>query len=655
MGYRKLRKENYREYLEKTYAAWLGKNIGIRLGAPVEGWTYEQIKEKYPVMDRYPVDYGIFAADDDSNGPLFFVRALLEKDAIEAKDIGDCFLDCLQEYSGFFWWGGVGVSSEHTAYENLKKGIAAPASGSMKTNGRTIAEQIGGQIFSDCWAYVAGYDPFLARDLAVKAASVTHDGNGIEGAKFVAVAITLAYQRKDIHEVLDEALSFLDRRKKYYKVAKDIIAYHRRHEDDWHDCFRYIRKNYGYDRFPGACHIIPNSALMVMAMCYGGNDFSKTLCILNEAGWDTDCNCGNVGSIMGALKGLEGIEEKWILPINDVVNASSCIGCLNIQTISGSARMFADLACRLKGIEAPDTAPFALPYSYKGIRTRSGKIRIRDEKLQVRSRDIYAYGYYLADDIYDARYDPEFSPVIEPGDEIEADIIGNDLHLDAYVTDCDGKEHVSRHHLKKDGCIRIRIPAGKDLVVNRVGLRSDKNYEIANIRIDRKPHLHYDFTDHPIDHYGPRYEGDYMNAIRAFVRHSGEWDIDGGLIGKSREHGLISSGILGNRYRQMEWRFRAEKGDEHLFVFSMKGFLHYQAVGLQKDRLVLIRKDKKVMVLRAYDLKWNKDAEHVLLIREDRVEFDGRTYDLGRIEMSDLFGVYIGRDAINRTLSIRAE
>ena len=66
------------------------------------------------------IDYGIFAADDDSNGPLFFVRSLLEKKDISAEDIGNTFLNYIQEYSGFFWWGGVGVSSEHTAYENLK-------------------------------------------------------------------------------------------------------------------------------------------------------------------------------------------------------------------------------------------------------------------------------------------------------------------------------------------------------------------------------------------------------------------------------------------------------------------------------------------------------------------------------------------------------
>lgn len=29
------------EYIEKIYAGWLAKVIGVRLGAPIEGWTYE--------------------------------------------------------------------------------------------------------------------------------------------------------------------------------------------------------------------------------------------------------------------------------------------------------------------------------------------------------------------------------------------------------------------------------------------------------------------------------------------------------------------------------------------------------------------------------------------------------------------------------------
>ena len=38
--------------LNQVYAAWLGKLIGIRLGAPVENWTYEQIRKGIQRMDR---------------------------------------------------------------------------------------------------------------------------------------------------------------------------------------------------------------------------------------------------------------------------------------------------------------------------------------------------------------------------------------------------------------------------------------------------------------------------------------------------------------------------------------------------------------------------------------------------------------------------
>ena len=181
----KLTPEKRDEYLKKVYAAWLGKVIGVRLGSPVENWTSDQIMAKYPKEEGYLVDYDIYASDDDTNGPLFFVRALLDNETIDAETIGNTFLNYLQEYKGFFWWGGVGVSTEHTAYENLKKGIKAPLSGSREVNGLTMAEQIGGQIFSDCWGYVAGYDADRAKKLVAMASSVTHDGNGIHRDKSI--------------------------------------------------------------------------------------------------------------------------------------------------------------------------------------------------------------------------------------------------------------------------------------------------------------------------------------------------------------------------------------------------------------------------------------------------------------------------------------
>ena len=98
----KLTPEKRDEYLKKVYAAWLGKVIGVRLGSPVENWTSDQIMAKYPKEEGYLVDYDIYASDDDTNGPLFFVRALLDNETIDAETIGNTFLNYLQEYKGFF-------------------------------------------------------------------------------------------------------------------------------------------------------------------------------------------------------------------------------------------------------------------------------------------------------------------------------------------------------------------------------------------------------------------------------------------------------------------------------------------------------------------------------------------------------------------------
>ena len=45
------------EYIEKIYAGWLAKIIGIRFGAPVEGWTYDKIKNIFgETLEHYPAD-----------------------------------------------------------------------------------------------------------------------------------------------------------------------------------------------------------------------------------------------------------------------------------------------------------------------------------------------------------------------------------------------------------------------------------------------------------------------------------------------------------------------------------------------------------------------------------------------------------------------
>ena len=95
------------EFIERIYAGWLAKIVGIRLGAPVEGWTYDRIRNIFGEVTDYLVDYHEFAADDDSNGPIFLVRALEDSGHIPnltAQDVGEALLNYAPFEHGFFWW-----------------------------------------------------------------------------------------------------------------------------------------------------------------------------------------------------------------------------------------------------------------------------------------------------------------------------------------------------------------------------------------------------------------------------------------------------------------------------------------------------------------------------------------------------------------------
>ena len=164
-----------RETLEKLYAGLIGMDAGMRLGAPVENpfWTYERLQSYYGDIRGYLREQRYYTADDDVNGPLIFVRALADNampETLAPETVGETWLNYTRRGMGMFWWGGEDVSTEHRAYMNLRRGVKAPRSGSIEENGKTAAEQIGGQIFVDTWGLICPGDPARAAELAAAAA-----------------------------------------------------------------------------------------------------------------------------------------------------------------------------------------------------------------------------------------------------------------------------------------------------------------------------------------------------------------------------------------------------------------------------------------------------------------------------------------------------
>ncbi|KAI0471037.1 ADP-ribosylation/Crystallin J1 [Xylariaceae sp. FL0804] len=385
------------DYLERVYAGVLGKIIGVYVGRPFEGWTHQRIlRELGPVYHYVHDKFGqpLVVTDDDVSGTFTFVRALEEHGATEdlsAEQIGKTWLNNVIHRRSVFWWGGRGISTEHTAYLNLRDGIAAPRSGSMQTNGKTVAEQIGAQIFIDGWAMVAPGRPALAAKLAGAAASVSHDGEAVHAARLWAAMEAEAFVSKDVDHLLDVGLAYVPADSLIAAVIADVRGWCAADGigvggagagGDWKTTRQRIEHKYGYDKFCGICHVVPNHAIMIMALVCAGHDFHEAMHVVNTCGWDTDCNSGNVGCLVALMHGLAAFDggPDWRGPLADRALVSSADGGYAVNDAARIALDVADLGRRLAGGGAGPAPPppkdgaqfhFTLPGSVQGFQASS--------------------------------------------------------------------------------------------------------------------------------------------------------------------------------------------------------------------------------------------------------------------------------------------
>lgn len=643
------------DYLERVYAGVLGKTIGVRHGSNDEGWSYEKIKEVYGEVTDYLYDFKNFAADDDTNGTFLLLKALTDyqcsKD-ITSQNIADTLLNYAPDHHGFFWWGPYGVSTECTAYTNLKAGARPPLSGSVELNGATIAEQIGGQIFIDGWGLVAPANEQLAADFASKAACVTHGGNGVYGGMFVAAAVSAAFDAKDIYEVLRRALAVIPEDCTYAQMVRDIWKFYDENPSDWRSCLWHIRANWWQDRYPGNCHIMPNAAIMMLSMLYGAGDFSDTINICNMCGWDTDCNVANVGTILAVLVGLDGIDCKWRKPIGDLIVFSSVLGDVNIDNLAQVAYDIASMGYRINEQQVPQQLAkmvsrdalrfdFSLPGSTQAFRTLVDE---DDAASLVQTTDCFATGngslklvaatqsaaapvkayyqtYYRPDDFNDSRYDPSFAPVAYPGQSIRA-VVQTPKATSARMYWKDGNSGTFHYgdafQLKGQAWteISMRIAQGNGVLVAQVGveLMSADHVAVAYIdafTVEGKADYVLDFGQERMEHWNNMHE-----EVSQFEYNVGNWRLENGkMAGHGAQLAQTFTGSTRWKDVEVETVLTPITGGGHNLEFRVQGALRSYAAGLAKGgKLKLYKKYLEYQTLAETDFNWEMGKSYEIKV-----------------------------------------
>ncbi len=695
-----------KRYLEKVYSGIVGKAMGVILGAPVEPtiWTYEKIYETYGEIQGYVKQFKNFAADDDLNGPIFFLKALslVKKDQdFESQHVGKAWLNYAREGIGMFWWGGYGTSTEHTAFLNLKKGLNAPQSGSEEVNGTIIAEQIGGQIFIDTWGLIAPGDIDKAADYAEKAARVSHDKNGVYGARFVAACIAKAFDTQEIREVIEAGLSVIPDDSEYKRVCDAVIHFYEADKSkDFRKALAFLHDEFGYDKYPGVCHIIPNSGVMMVAMLYGEGKLDRTIEVATMCGWDTDCNAGNVGTILGVMNGFEGLEKRYFDQINDVIIASSAIGSENIIDIPTLAKEVARYGYELSGQAVPDDIlevtdhlrelhfDFNLKGTTHGFRTTdslrypvrpvegkgvdgSGALAILlDRVYRGNVGRVYYKPFYRREDFDDERYQPAFSPKVYSGQTLSTRLYldkwnGDDIGVTPYVR-CSHSKALLKGKMVTMPMdqwteISFEIPDTEGQPIDEVGIEiesftRERFKVLGNLYMDR-----FDVTGkgyHRIDFDKEKTE---FKTTTQFTENAGAFSIEGDSLHMITNEDAIA--ITGNYYMkdlicQATLIPQYQKND--YLAIRVEGIKRHYLAGFSGDKVVIIKNDFGLKCLaempypcqigKAYDVKVSVigqkislmiDNEHLLEVvdEDDPITHGGVGYsvlDNGRLKIKEL-------------------
>jgi ADP-ribosylglycohydrolase len=253
---------------------------------------------------------------------------------LTAKDIAKEWVNLLKNEDHIY-------TAEKFAFNNLKANIFPPKSGILNN---FYYDFIGAQMRADIWGQITPGCPKLAKHYAELDGSISHAGIGIEGETFIAFLISNAFFEKDIRKNIEIALKFIlpENKSIYTQMVLNALQLYEKYPKNFKKARNILIRKYwreeiipklieSSENFPierriilnsliSGIHVLPNIGIIILSLLYGNHDddpFGRSICIAAMMGLDTDCNCGNIGAILGAQLGANKIPLKWKDPLQD--------------------------------------------------------------------------------------------------------------------------------------------------------------------------------------------------------------------------------------------------------------------------------------------------------------------------------------------------
>lgn len=283
-----------KEYRDRVYACWLGKNIGGTIGGPLEGKMYVHNLEFYePIPDKS-------APNDDLDLQIIWLIMMEEKGIPPRLSH---FAEYWRTMLYRFPWDEYGF-----CLRNLDRGLRPPISGWFENY---YVDNMGSPIRSEIWACLAPADPQKAAAMAWLDSALDHaGGEGTWGEMFWAAVQSAAFVEKDPLTLIRIGLSMIPPSTEISRSIREAVwCWENRRP--WGEARNKLATIYGN---PHPCHAPQNHGFTIIGWLYG-KDFGDKLCKAVNCGCDTDCTGATLGALLGILNGTRGISRKWSDPV----------------------------------------------------------------------------------------------------------------------------------------------------------------------------------------------------------------------------------------------------------------------------------------------------------------------------------------------------
>jgi ADP-ribosylglycohydrolase len=343
----------------RILGGWLGRIAGCNLGKPIENgdfWTPARIRAYLETADAYPLRDYIPAPEPMPEGFQFHrswpettrgrLRGSARDDDIDYSILGVWLL----EHYGFelsparvanawlFFLPYLQVfTAERAVMVNLLHNVPIASVGESRNPYR---EWIGALIRADVYGWALPGQPGVAARLAYSDASLSHRLNGIYAAMWAAALVSLACVAAKTQEAVEQSLKYVP---SHSRLAEALHGVHDLYRSGctWEAAVETIRARFGHYSW---VHSINNACLITAGLLWGDGDFTATVGLTVQGGWDTDSNGATAGSVAGTVLGANQLPRHFISPLED--RTRSAVFGFDNSRISELARRTTALAQR---------------------------------------------------------------------------------------------------------------------------------------------------------------------------------------------------------------------------------------------------------------------------------------------------------------------